>query len=465
MRNGIHRIKTNGRRAATVTILLAACLALFASPYAAAQTPQRYWPGSHTSAYPESAASAPVPTSMEPSSAPSSNPLDLSAYHYSEDSWRTPIPTTRGIYEYPAEGDEHAEGPRRPDMSPMADVEVLPRLSSTDRNLEGVDRIQASSLTLLGYFGKGANEPAAEENYNEGMEFYRQAKYAAAADKFSWAEYWAPDGTSIKEEALYMEAESHFFAHEYSAAKKDYLGLLEWYDYSKHRDVAVNRLFRIAQFWEGLEEDTMFPSITLHLGDRRQPWIDTFGATMSIYETIWLNDPRGRLADDSLIASGAARMQRSRFEDAAADFENLRREHPDSEHVIRAYQLEIGCRTAMYQGAEYDTAPLRQASRLVDQSIVQFGPELGANRERMLELRREIQEEEAKHEWLIAAYYDKKKYYGAAKVYYQSIAEEYAGTSYGQAAAQRFDEIENEPDKPDRFAWARWAIGPQEPVE
>ena len=480
MRNGIDRSNTNDRRAAVgsrrpdrlrrnpvakFVLVSAILLAIFASSFVAAQTPPRYWSGSHTSSYPESTSPDSIPTSLEPSSAPTGNPLDLNAYHYSEGSWRTPLPTARGIYEYPAESQESAEGPRRPDMSPASDVDVFPRLSTTSRDLEGMDRIQESSLTLLGYFGKGANEPGAEKNFNEGMDFYRQGKYADAADEFGWAEYWAPNGTNIKEEALYMEAESHFFAHEYSAAKNDYLGLLEWYDYSTHRDVAVNRLFRIAQYWETLEEDTMFPSVTLHLGDKRQPWIDTFGATMGIYDSIWLNDPRGRLADDSLMAAGAARMGRSRFDGAAADFENLRREHPDSEHMLRAYQLEIGCRTAMYQGAEYDTAPLRQASRLVDQSIVQFGPELGDNRERMLELRREIQEEEARHDWLIAEYYDKKKYYGAARVYYQGIVEEHASTSYGEAASQRYAEIENEPDKPDRFAWIRWAIGPQGAVE
>ena len=49
---------------------------------------------------------------------------------------------------------------------------------------------------------------------------------------------------------------------------------------------------------------------------------------------------------------------------------------------------------------------------------------------------------------------DKKKYYGAARHYYQGILKEYPETSFAKRAAGRLEEIRGEPDNPpNRFQW------------
>ena len=79
---------------------------------------------------------------------------------------------------------------------------------------------------------------------------------------------------------------------------------------------------------------------------------------------------------------------------------------------------------------------------------------MGPERQRVERARREIVEQRAERDWSMARYYDKKKCYGAARHYYQSILKEYPGTSFGKRAAARLEEIRDEPDEPpNRFKW------------
>ena len=48
-------------------------------------------------------------------------------------------------------------------------------------------------------------------------------------------------------------------------------------------------------------------------------------------------DPTGPLADDSLMATAIAYFRRGQFENAALDFDQLRKEYPNSEHQKAAH--------------------------------------------------------------------------------------------------------------------------------
>ncbi len=68
------------------------------------------------------------------------------------------------------------------------------------------------------------------------------------------------------------------------------------------------------------------PNVT----DKSKPLFDTFGYAIQAYERIRLNDPRGPLADASLMALGNAYFRHGHYEEAAYNYDLLRKEYPNS---------------------------------------------------------------------------------------------------------------------------------------
>ena len=61
---------------------------------------------------------------------------------------------------------------------------------------------------------------------------------------------------------------------------------------------------------------------------------------------------------------------------------------------------------------------------------------------------RETRKNKALHDWAVAAYYDRRKDFGAARYYYERIAKNYSDTSLSKDATDRIAEISDRPDKP-----------------
>ncbi len=104
---------------------------------------------------------------------------------------------------------------------------------------------------------------------------------------------------------------------------------------------------------------------------------DTFGYAIAAYQNVRMYDPTGPLADDSLMASAVAYFRHGQFEDAAADFDLLRKEYPNSEHQKAAHILGLQAKMRVYQGKYYDPTALNEAGEIADQTLAQFGDQLG----------------------------------------------------------------------------------------
>ncbi len=108
----------------------------------------------------------------------------------------------------------------------------------------------------------------------------------------------------------------------------------------------------------------------------------------------------------------------------------------------------------MYQGPWYDGTPLKEADEIAEQALIQFGSQLGDERSRILAMRERIMEQKAERDWVIAQFYDRKKDYGAARIYYQRIVKNYPASRASLRAHVRLEQIRNQPDSPpNRFQW------------
>ncbi|MHB1036161.1 MAG: tetratricopeptide repeat protein [Pirellulales bacterium] len=301
--------------------------------------------------------------------------------------------------------------------------------------------------------GRGPNENVARQAFLEGEDLFRQKKYKEAAEKYKIVSDRWPD-SNLDEDALFMLGECQFFTDEYSHANDTYGTLLKRYENSRHLDRAVARRFAVARYWEEANRAEPHYPVTPNLTDKTRPWFDTKGNARATYERVWLDDPTGPLADDSVMAVANAYYLDGRYEDADEYFSRLRRDFAKSEHQVPAGLLSLDSKLRKYQGSRYDEKPLKEADELAGQLLVQFPTQLGAERDRLLRTRQELRAQTAKRDWDMAEYYSKTQHFGAARYYYQVVIKEHPGTSFAQQAAQRLDEIKGKPDEPpDYFTW------------
>jgi len=301
--------------------------------------------------------------------------------------------------------------------------------------------------------GLGPNEGLARTRFEEGKGLFEQKEYSEAAKKFKSAAGRWPDSV-LEEDALFLQGEGYFFSDQYPKAQDTYENLLKKYDNSRHLDTVGKRLFSIGRYWEQLHQAHPHWPVTPNLTDKERPWFDTFGNALKAYETVRMKDPTGPLADDSIMATANAYFGKGRYEDASYYYDLLRKEYPRSEHQLQAHVLGLQSKLRVYQGELYDGTPLSEADEIAEQTLTQFPGQLGSEQIRVAQTRDRIVEQKAERDWAIAQYYDRKKQYGHARLYYQYIINDYPLTQTAHKARARLDQIRNEPDRPpNRFKW------------
>ncbi len=301
--------------------------------------------------------------------------------------------------------------------------------------------------------GYGPDEKIARAAIQEGKALFREKKYKAAAGKFATAATRWPD-SPLEEDALFLKGESEFFSDRYPEAHDTFGGLLKKYSNTRHLDTVVAREFALGRYWEQLFDAKPTWPIVPNVTDGSRPRFDTFGYAVQAHERVRQHDPTGPLADDSLLALGNAYFRHGQFENAAYHYDLLRKEYPNSEHQMNAHLLGVQAKMRVYQGTSYDGSPLKEGEKIASQTLTQFGRKLGAERDRVTQAHAQIVEEQANRDFIIARYYEQRKRYGAARLYYQSIVKEFPRTRKAEEAKARMEAIRNEPDEPpNRFAW------------
>jgi outer membrane protein assembly factor BamD (BamD/ComL family) len=143
-----------------------------------------------------------------------------------------------------------------------------------------------------------------------------------------------------------------------------------------------------------------------------------------------------------------AHFVKHHYEEADEFYKYVRTDYPKSKHQLDAHLLGIQAKLRRYQGPGYDDRPLKEAEELVDQTLAQFGSELGAERDRLVTAKGEIHAQQALRDWTIAQFYEKGEHYASAKVYYNDIVKSYPQTKIAEAAETRLAAIGPLPDNP-----------------
>jgi len=289
--------------------------------------------------------------------------------------------------------------------------------------------------------GRGPNESVAKQALDEADDLFQQKEYAKALKQYRKVIDRWPD-SALEEDALWQAAECLFFTDQYPKAEDEYDGLVKKYPNTRYLDRIAQRQFVIAQYWLALDEKRHLPLLVPNVMDRSRPLFDTRGRALKAYEHVRLNDPRGPLADDSLMAEANAHFLSREWLDADYFYSLLRTEYPDSEFLMPAHLFALQAKLKAYQGPTYEGGMLDEAEILADQILVQFPDQLSTEEEqRVVRSRAEIAAQQALRHWKRAEFYKKGNHYTSARIYYALIARDYPKTMLAQQSRDRLEEL------------------------
>jgi outer membrane protein assembly factor BamD (BamD/ComL family) len=306
---------------------------------------------------------------------------------------------------------------------------------------------------------------AGRDEYERAAAMFKAGDYKAAermaekvADKYT--------NSPVREDALFLTAESQFKQKRYSWAQDSYDLLVKEFPATRYMETRNKRLFNIARYWlqdpqyvtadnvksaefnptggqtratvdakprkAGGFDITRTVPILPNVTDRTRPVFDTEGRAMQALKSIWQSDPTGALADDALMLEASHHMRNGNYLEADRIYTILRDEYSKSPHAENAYVLGAYVKQASYQGPEYDPQVLKNAEEL-KKSTLRLYPK-HPDRERMLRDLRKIELAKAASDWDMVRFYRRKNRPISVAIYCRQIIKNHPTTDYADRA-------------------------------
>jgi len=342
--------------------------------------------------------------------------------------------------------------------SPRNEITTVPRIDPEEK--KGLFDFDVAGM----FGGQPVDEAGARRAFALAEQSFQQAAGLAgqsqSKDQFSKtaklyqqaAEQWP--FSVVEEDAMFMKAESHFFADAYSKANQSYGEMLKKYPNSRHLDQVDRRRFAIAQWWIDLDKRSTLRDALPNLFDRQRPLFDSFGHAVKTWDQIRFDNPTGQLSDDATMAGGVAQFEAAKYSDADILLTDLMVNFPLSEHQFQAHLLSLKCKQMIYEGPDYDGGGLTEGEKLIVKMYKIFPYQAEKHREYLDSEYRTIRLKKAEREHSLARYYDRRKEYGAAKHYYAAVMRDFPDTNLAVESETRIAELAGLPDTPpDRTAW------------
>jgi len=313
--------------------------------------------------------------------------------------------------------------------------------------------------------GRGPNREVAKQLYAQADAEYRQGAavegaernrlFESAAPKFAEAADRWPD-SALAMDGYFMAGEAMFFSDHYAAANKHYEELVKAFPNNRYIDIVDQRRFAIAEYWVEIDRTNPEEFYYINFLDKTRPWKDARGHGLRVFDKIRIDDPTGRLADDSTLALGNENFARRKFIKADDYYSDLRKAYPSSEHQFSAHFLGLKAKLNSYDGPAYSGAPLDEAEKLIKQMRRAFPQECEKEREYIERAAAEIRFKKAERLAFLARYYDWRGEYRAARHHYERIAMDYADTPLAARAQERIGQIADLPPVPPQRA--QWLV-------
>ncbi|MBM3969716.1 MAG: tetratricopeptide repeat protein [Planctomycetes bacterium] len=359
------------------------------------------------------------------------------------------------------------------------DNRVVPQIERGDEASERhwYDRFTSSRTSQpKSIVNDEAEQSRQRKLYDEAERLFQEQRYAEASKllkpltkkKQSFlqiARFWnvepeyREDHNRVREDSMFLLAESYFKEERFSEAKDYYEVLLKEYPSTRHLNTATKRLFVVGRTWLGFPEFATSDDVTPvnledpratpipkkqrpphawvlipNFTDKHRPTFDTPGNALDALKSIWMYDPRGPLADDAIMMTASHYFRVGNFSEADRYFSMLREEYPNSPHLQTSFVLGSHVKLMSYQGASYDEKQLEDARQLKESTLRLF-PNL-PEKERLKDELAKIEEARAQRLWDLVELYGRKRKPKAQIIYAEELLQTYPKSSYAPQARE-----------------------------
>lgn len=160
---------------------------------------------------------------------------------------------------------------------------------------------------------------------------------------------------------------------------------------------------------------------------------------IEVFRAVIKNAPYGELAPISQYKIGLFLMEKKLYQEARDEFEKVINDYPSSEWA-KAAQYQIASTDAQRStNAQYDQK-ITQAAVEEFKEFVKVYPDAELSAQAKTKIQ-ELRDKEAENNFVIAEFYEKQKNYSSAKIYYQTIVDDYSDSAWSKKALLKIQEV------------------------
>lgn len=280
---------------------------------------------------------------------------------------------------------------------------------------------------------KYAVRPTPEEQLDYALKFYEEDKLKEAGNEFKKLIKHYPKSAESAEAQYYLAAIEEKEGGLYEAYLA-YQKVIDKYPFSSRINEIIEREFRIAErFMQGEKRKAL--GITLPVEN----------PSIEIFRKVVENSAYGPLAAEAQYKLGLILKSQGRYFEAEEEFNKVVTNYPKSEWVEPAKFQIAACRASVSTSPDYDQEATREAKEKFEE-FIQSHPEAELTRQAEKNIQ-ELREREAQGYYDIAVFYEKQKAYKAAKVYYNTIINNYPRSTWAARALSKLQALEQEEGK------------------
>lgn len=227
-------------------------------------------------------------------------------------------------------------------------------------------------------------------------------------------------------EAQYYLGRCHEAKADYYEAFLEYRKTIQTYPSSSRFNEVLERMAQIGNYFlSGKKRRLLGTAALLPARDK----------AIEIFQAIVEDGPFSQQGELAQYKLGLAHLALGEYEQAVSAFQQLIERYPTSPLVDDArFQLTQASLKGTFK-PEYDQAPADQAIEELGAFVKEYPTsDLAPQAVERLQV---LRERRAAHEFQVAQWYERRRQFTAALVYYQEIVAQYAGTSWAPQASAR----------------------------
>lgn len=228
----------------------------------------------------------------------------------------------------------------------------------------------------------------------------------------------------------FLRGEIRQAQHRYIDSAKQFQQLISGFPNSDLYDKAIAKQYELGDALYARGQEKMQDKWALY---KKRP----LKRAIEVYSMVIDNQPFTPQAAEAQYKVGLSRYARKEFVEAAFEYRRVVEDYPASEWVDEASYGLAMCYYERSLSPAYDQSPSQLAADAVDTFVQKYPAD-----PRVAELQQikgEMQEKMAQHRLQVAQFYEKRREFESAKVYYQVVVDQFSGTTAAGKAQEWLD--------------------------